>query len=104
LKLKLKKGKRKFAFDFVHPAFKIESNSTLLNIFPNPSSGVFNVQSDNQLENVQITVTDLQGRTLINTLFSGNETTVDLSNYTQGVYLLQLHSSNVVQTYKLIKD
>lgn len=81
-----------------------ESRSTLLSIFPNPSSGVFNVQSDNQLENVQITVTDLQGRTLINTLFSGNETTVDLSNYTQGVYLLQLHSSNVVQTYKLIKD
>ncbi|HCI57517.1 MAG TPA: hypothetical protein DFH96_01950 [Bacteroidetes bacterium] len=81
-----------------------ESNSTLISIFPNPSSGVFNLHADNQLENVQITVTDLQGRTLINTLFTGNETTVDLSNYTQGVYMLQLHSNKEVQTYKLIKD
>ncbi len=81
-----------------------QNNSTLISIFPNPSSGVFNIHADNQIENTRITVTDLQGRTLINTMLLDDETTIDLSNYTQGVYLLQLHSNNVVQTYKLIKQ
>lgn len=46
----------------------------------------------------------MQGRVLVKMAINNSENQIDLSSYSQGVYLLILHTETDVQTYKLIKQ
>jgi hypothetical protein len=81
-----------------------QNNQVQLNIFPNPSSGIFEITTPVDLKNASIEVTDMQGRVLVKMAINNSENQIDLSSYSQGVYLLVLHSETDVQTYKLIKQ
>jgi len=65
-------------------------------IYPNPSNGVFNVQSND----ASITVINLQGQIVHQALIGGN-TTLDLSHLGKGVYYLQVVSENSVKLEKI---
>jgi hypothetical protein len=81
-----------------------QNNQVQLNIFPNPSSGIFEITTPVDLKNANIEVTDMQGRVLVKMAINNSENQIDLSSYSQGVYLLVLHTETDVQTYKLIKQ
>ncbi len=81
-----------------------QNNQVQLNIFPNPSSGIFEITTPDNLKNANIEVTDMQGRVLVKMAINNSENQIDLSSYSQGVYLLILHTETDVQTYKLIKQ
>ena len=81
-----------------------QNNQVQLNIFPNPSSGIFEITTPDDLKNANIEVTDMQGRVLVKMAINNSENQIDLSSYSQGVYLLILHTETDVQTYKLIKQ
>jgi Secretion system C-terminal sorting domain len=68
-----------------------ESNSnTLISIYPNPSSGLVTITSGMKVQVIQLI--DLNGRILNQW---SNQNQIDLSKYENGIYLLQLKSSNV---------
>jgi hypothetical protein len=80
--------------------------NTALTVFPNPSTGVFQVKfdvadnSDSKLE-----VLDMQGRMLITKEISNASDVVvfefDMNSYANGMYIVRLVTSNSVQTAKL---
>jgi len=73
-----------------------ELGNNLLNVFPNPSSGIVNVQS-NELIN-ELEVFDLFGKTLIRLNTLSKETNIDLSQFASGNYILQVKlASGIVQ-------
>nr|NQU90236.1 carboxypeptidase regulatory-like domain-containing protein [Bacteroidota bacterium] len=69
-------------------------------IYPNPSSGVFNIDLGS-LNNVNIVVMNAQGQII----FSDNVTSqqIDLSNHADGVYFIKLIGEESVRLQKVIK-
>lgn len=77
-----------------------------VNIYPNPAQSSFTVALDAQLGDVQIHVTDITGRNIYST--SAVNTTavvpVDMTNWTDGMYLVRIQHSNGTITKKLLKN
>jgi hypothetical protein len=79
--------------------------STVVNVFPNPSSGKFTIQYNNpESREVRVTVSTLQGQTCFSRIFVNqpniNET-VDLG-YPAGLYFLRIDDGVTQSTTKLI--
>jgi len=77
-------------------------NSASITIYPNPSNGIFNIVS---LENVSIEVYDLIGKLVMSQKISVGTNSFDISDFNTGVYLLRATDSNGnSDTFKLIKN
>jgi len=65
-------------------------------IFPNPSNGIFNID----LQNIEyVEVANLNGEIIL----KSKESTIDLSNEANGVYLIKIKSSIGISSHKFIK-
>lgn len=82
------------------------NNLTGFSLYPNPvSTGVLNVTSDGERENVDFTVYDLRGREVYHTVFDrvSYPRTVDLtSKNLQGKYLVRLKFDGKSKTYPIL--
>ena len=81
------------------------SFSTLqLIFFPNPSSGIFNIQTNNSIENASITISDLNGRIVHQSLFENLQNkALDLNYLQNGIYLLNISNGTYNYAQKLVK-
>lgn len=75
-----------------------------LNVFPNPSSGMFEVFLDKavNLKNGEIVVYDNIGRPVMRTPWNGNNTTINLSSHGKGLYFLQVLSKEWSEVKKIV--
>lgn len=80
----------------------IKLDSKDLKIFPNPSLGGVNIQSNEDLYSVELFT--LSGELILkNKPNSVRNYTLDLSRYAQGVYFLKVYSNQTVSTHKIQK-
>ena len=71
-------------------------------IYPNPSqSGIFKIQRNGTSE-MQISVFNILGKQLLKKNASTNE--IDISNFSEGIYMLKIKSRNQTWVQKLIKN
>ncbi len=78
-------------------ALGVASNAHLASsIYPNPSSGIFNIRSSD----AAITVINVQGQVVHNALIGGL-TTLDLSHLGQGIYYIQLAGEKGLMNEKI---
>ncbi len=76
-----------------------ESLKGQLSIYPNPSSGLLYIGSEQALPNTTITIMNMVGETVLIqhiNITAGNSLSIDLSSYAGGVYLVHLQN----ETYK----
>lgn len=81
-----------------------EINDGLL-IYPNPANSVLNIRSENYLGRSTILITDILGKTIIET--KNNDlynTSINIEQLSSGVYLLQLRSEKGLMVKKFIKE
>ncbi|MDH7444698.1 T9SS type A sorting domain-containing protein [Aquimarina sp. 2201CG14-23] len=81
-------------------------NKPALSLFPNPSRDIFNIQWRNATE-VSYRVFDVAGKMIAskNSLDTSETTAqIDLSNYSRGMYFLEVSMDNVKETMKLIRN
>jgi hypothetical protein len=64
-----------------------ELNNDMLNLFPNPSSGIVNIKSNELIEGIE--VFDFYGKTLYQLNFVSSEAQIDMSSFAAGNYILQ---------------
>ncbi len=87
-----------------------EKNSSFnaLNVYPNPSSGMFKVQivsKNNGVENSVIKIANVFGEEIFENKTIEAKTDLDLSALNNGVYFLNLFQDNkLISTKKLIKE
>ena len=76
-----------------------------INILPNPSTGIFNIQSEKPFENVNITVADLNGRIVYETKSENfDNKSLDLNHLQSGIYILKISNASVKYSQKLVKQ
>ena len=76
---------------------EVAENNADLRVYPNPTTGLLIIESQNTKH---LTVTNLLGQILLETEADGN-TTLDLSRFGQGVYLLRIDTANDTMVLKV---
>lgn len=79
-----------------------------IDVYPNPTNELVNIQINySAIEQVLITITDLQGKEIFNGKYAGvsNLIGINTATYSNGTYILSLKNSNnqLLGTYKIIK-
>jgi 2',3'-cyclic-nucleotide 2'-phosphodiesterase (5'-nucleotidase family) len=75
------------------------SKQLIIAVYPNPSTGLVNFDSDNNLNEFSLTVTDVKGRLI----YKGKATqSLDLSSENAGFYFLHFEGENGSSTFKLL--
>jgi YD repeat-containing protein len=75
-------------------------------IYPNPTQGLLEIEVPEDSENnfeIQIIVTDINGRVIVNKSKEPLRTTIDLSNQPGGFYTLTLKKGQISSKWKIIK-
>ncbi|MBV2196428.1 MAG: T9SS type A sorting domain-containing protein [Flavobacterium sp.] len=77
-------------------------NVTSITIYPNPSTGIFNIVSQ---QNASVEIYDLLGKLVYSQSLVSGTNSIDISNFNAGVYLLKATDANGnTETHKLIKN
>ncbi len=81
-----------------------ENSSPMVSIYPVPSTGIFNIDMKNEVKNIR--VYDLLGKTVyseeVNPNVATNTMQVNLSNLTDGTYIISLQNDNGISNYEVI--
>lgn len=80
----------------------ISDNS--ISVYPNPGKGIFNFSFQESVKDRQISVFDFSGRKILLVDLYGNSGSVDLKNFSSGIYFFQLSNGEKMFSGKLIKE
>jgi hypothetical protein len=86
--------------DFVYTSIASINTSNRFDIYPNPSSGIINVQQLNSTDIVYIKVTNVSGEEVFRSQFSKNML-IDLTQHAAGMYVVYLSGKFGNTTYKI---
>jgi hypothetical protein len=75
--------------------------AVILTIYPNPSSGIFTVKFNSEL-NGQIVCTDLNGKTLKTIAITNSEQALDFSELANGNYMLKIMTELGVRQFRIV--
>jgi hypothetical protein len=90
--------------DIVLSNSNFENNTLKVKLFPNPTSGNLTVKLSDSLENATLKIIAITGRTVFEKQnLSGTDFNFDVSNLSQGMYIVQLIDGNEILNYKFIK-
>ncbi len=84
------------------PEIEIELESSIL-IYPNPAKDVININVLGVRGYNTVVVTDLHGTPLLTRSFS-NACTIDMANYSQGMYIVKVSTAKGLITKKIVKN
>jgi hypothetical protein len=75
-----------------------------MQVYPNPSAGLFNIQTPTHLQNASVAVHDLTGRQVYRARLSGANHTIDLSTVPTGLYILSIGEAPEAKRIKILKE
>ena len=74
-------------------------------IYPNPSAGIFNIQTENSISNAKITVADLNGRIVyVSKSENLDNKSLDLNALQSGIYILNVSNADYSHSQKIVKQ
>jgi hypothetical protein len=79
------------------------SSKLELSVYPNPATENIFVSLNSNVKLAQVTISNLAGKTLINTEITADNK-LDVSSLPMGMYLLTIATSNGSETVKFIKQ
>jgi len=79
------------------------ANEMMIAVYPNPSNDVVTLQSSTPMSNVFVEVTSVDGKVVRRVDFNtvGNAVDLNVSDLSNGIYLLNIHTNNSVTTKKI---
>ncbi len=77
----------------------VSTTASGIKLYPNPNNGEFVIEVNNKAANT-VVVTDITGRVLLNTASQNEKITINLSNYSNGVYYVKINT----EVIKVVKQ
>ena len=98
-------GHDSISITFTHNISIQENNVDLhLVVYPNPTSEFIYIESDRIVQDMSITLTDLNGKILLSEPFRGkNQHRIDMRELAKGIYYLNFSSKEITKVMKVIK-
>jgi len=90
---------RNAAFKHGETASTGNIHMTQFSVFPNPSTGIFNISTT---EPVNVNIVDVTGKTVYKADALDNNAIINLSSLQSGIYLMQVSGESINKTEKLI--
>jgi len=78
-------------------AIQTVEQKTIFRVFPNPSSGIVNIQVNANINQWTIQLKEMSGKTLKTVV---NQNVIEMSEYKSGLYMIVLSADNIQQTIK----
>ncbi|MBK6642762.1 MAG: T9SS type A sorting domain-containing protein [Bacteroidetes bacterium] len=79
------------------------ANSNIIDIFPNPSSGIFTINISNfQKTTIELTVLNVLGEIILKTLILSDKHEINLGNFAKGIYFIKATDNKNHYTRKVI--
>jgi len=78
----------------------VEDNS--ITLYPNPTNSEVNISSENIINSIEIF--NSLGQRVYQSVVNSNTKTIDISSFTNGVYILGVNTENGVIREKIIKN
>ena len=77
-----------------------------MSIYPNPNNGTFSITANSDVKDINLVVSDLQGRVIYTanytTMASGESKSINLNHAAAGLYLLHMQSGSQQHTEKIV--
>lgn len=86
---------------FVYSTGVNEYNTLNVNVFPNPTTGVVNVECS--AIGANLSVYDMFGKVVMNTMVCGECTELDFSSFAPGVYMIRIATDNAMKIVKVLR-
>ena len=83
--------------DCESPFSVTEANAGNVRLYPNPTSGIINIEGDGEMT---ISVMNVLGQKVLETTANDN-TTIDLSGFGEGIYMVRIENKNSTMTEKV---
>lgn len=75
-----------------------------LNVYPNPSNGVFYINDkDNKLQNGQLNIVNVLGEVVFSEVVSSQQTQINLSTQPSGLYVASIKTENGIYKTRILK-
>jgi len=103
----LNKGKTPYGnlIEVTTPVVGIEEQNTeSIAIYPNPTTGIFNISFGKVNSEVVYTISSLEGKIVKTGKTSLNNLSIDLSKESKGVYFIRVNNKETSTVYKLVKQ
>jgi len=82
-----------------------ETSFNNINIYPNPTKSMVTIDlGTNIISNTSIQVIDLLGKMLHQQIVKSSKTTINLNNYSKGIYLVKISNPSNNKVYKVVKE
>ena len=91
-------------FDISVRNVNIISNTGVISIYPNPTTDYINILLPSKAENSYVVITDVSGKIIQKTTINNDQLTIDLTNQTPGVYMLELNFNNEIFKQTIIVE
>ncbi len=79
-----------------------ELTSATIEVSPNPSNGIINITSAQDMDGVSLNVVNLVGQTVMNAEINGMTQKLDLTNLNKGIYLMNFSKEGKTVTKKVV--
>ncbi len=78
----------------------------VVKIYPNPTKGQLAIEISNleNLKNGSCTIYNIQGKTILKQKIQNLKTNLDISNHSNGMYILHINIDGKISTWKIIKE
>jgi hypothetical protein len=103
-----------WATSFTSPVYytlggqRISNPISNFKVYPNPSKGIFHLEFSSQEQSIKIELVNMLGKLILEKeIYSENgkfKNSFELSNQSNGIYLLKINYSNGMETFKLNKQ
>jgi len=78
-----------------------ESNNQEFSVYPNPANEIIELSAP---QNSQIEILNIEGQIIKSIIADENKTTVDVSNFVQGMYFVKVKTGNGIGVRKFVKE
>jgi PKD repeat protein len=82
----------------------IEKQKIDVNIYPNPTQSSFIIDLKQLTTPFELTIKDISGRYLLQTKLDNNKTEININDYSNGIYFIELINSELKHKMKIIKN
>lgn len=72
-----------------------------INIYPNPSNGIINIDINNLSGSASVTIIDFTGKIVLNKDIDTPSTELDLSEFEKGIYIINIQSAELNESRKI---